>query len=124
LNKLVDTNTVNYLIRSDAPFIDRYASEVRAGHEFILSPVVHLEVTRYLKLKGASRLQRAYSRLIPDWQTVELTAGDWDIAADLWAQRHRLGRPIEDADLLIAVTALKTGTVLVTHNGVISAISV
>ncbi|MBW3623548.1 MAG: PIN domain-containing protein [Armatimonadetes bacterium] len=115
MNKLLDTDIVNYLIRSDSRLIERYARELRAGHNFILSPVVHLVVTRYLKLKSTHRLQRAYSRVIQSWRTVDFMTEDWNMAADLWAQRHRLGRPTEDADLLIAVTALKTGSVLVTN---------
>jgi len=37
-------------------------------------------------------------------------------AADLWAEAHRLGNPRNDADMIIAATALEEGRVLVTGN--------
>jgi predicted nucleic acid-binding protein len=43
-------------------------------------------------------------------------ADDWRTAADLWASRHRAGKPITDSDLLIAVSALKSGATLATNN--------
>jgi predicted nucleic acid-binding protein len=89
---------------------------MRAGAVFVLSILVHFEVTRYLQLRGARQIQRAYQGLVAGWPLVELSTADWDMAAGLWATRHRAGRPIEDADLLIAVTALKSGATLVTNN--------
>jgi predicted nucleic acid-binding protein len=72
--------------------------------------------SRYLMLKGATRVEQFYANLVANWFPVELLRQDWDTAADLWAQRHRQGKPIQDADLLIAVAALKTGACLVTNN--------
>ncbi len=77
---------------------------------------MHYEVTRYLKLKGARALARSYEELVAAWERLEILGGDWDVAADLWAERHRVGRPIEDSDLLIAVGALQSGATLVTNN--------
>ena len=37
-------------------------------------------------------------------------------AAELWADAHKLGHPINDADLIIAATALESGRPLVTGN--------
>ena len=69
-----------------------------------------------MKLKGATRVLEFYSNLVSGWLPVGLERADWERAADVWAQRHRVGRPIQDADLLIAVIALKTGATLVTNN--------
>lgn len=98
------------------PVKDRYRAAAQAGARFALSVVVNYEVVRYLRLRGSTRMERDYHSLVSNWTLVELTSADWDTAADLWVARHRKGRPIEDADLLIAVTALKAGAVLVTNN--------
>jgi predicted nucleic acid-binding protein len=113
---LPDSDTLNYVIKGIQPAKDRILAATRGGAEFALSLVVHYEVTRYHLLRRTTRLSRLYQQLTADWQRVELTGSDWDKATDLWVMRHRAGRPIEDADLLIAVTALKAGAVLVTNN--------
>lgn len=114
---LLDTDTVNYLLK-DRPLVsEHFHAAVLAGDDFILSPVVHYEVTRYLRLRGMRGAARAYANLIAAWGKMDLAGDDWDLAADLWADRHRAGRLIEDSDLLIAVCALRTGAVLVTNNG-------
>lgn len=112
----MDTDILNDVIKGISPTQERYAEAIDGGAVFILSPMVHFEVTRYLKLIGATRTLRSYSEITTNWLPVNLEPVDWDTAADIWARRHRSGRPISDADLLIAVTALKTGAVLVTNN--------
>lgn len=114
---LLDTNTLNYVLKQVRPVLDRFEAAVAAGADFVLCPVVHYEATRYYSLKNATRLLHEYQTLVADWNWIDLTGPDWDTTADLWARRHRAGSPIEDADLLIAVTARKAGAVLVTNNG-------
>jgi tRNA(fMet)-specific endonuclease VapC len=113
---LLDADTVNYLLKTRSPVKERFREATGAGASFVLSVIVHYQITRYLKLKAATRVQQFYVTLVSNWQLVGMDASDWDTAADLWAQRHRVGKPIEDADLLIAVAALKTGATLVTNN--------
>ena len=113
---LPDTNTINYAIKSDAIVQSYFARALASGATFALSSFVHYEVTRYLKLKGASRLARNYANLTAHWPRIEIMTTDWDDAADLWAAQHRVGQPIDDADLLIAISALKVGATVVTNN--------
>lgn len=111
-----DTDTLNYLVKQNPPVVHRFDEIAALGHHFLLSPVVDYEITRYYKLKGAQRFERVYRDLTQEWVRSEIRALEWERASELWAQRHRMGRPIEDADLLIAVSALKHGAILVTNN--------
>lgn len=113
---LPDTDSVNYIVKSVSPAVSRYQRAIESNAEMVLCPVVHYEVVRYLGLRRATKLRRRYDVLVQEWFPIELLREDWNTAADLWMQRHRAGRPITDADLLIAVTALKTEAVLVTNN--------
>src|SRR5438045_244371 len=106
---LLDADILNYLLKNMSPVTQRFREATRLGAGFVLSVTVHYQVSRYLKLKGASRVEQFYANLVANWLPVELNRQDWDTAADLWAQRHRAGKPIQDADLLIAVAALKAG---------------
>ena len=113
---LPDTNTINYAVKGNAIVEAHFAQALAAGATFVLSSFVHYEVTRYLTLKGATKQRRAYDTLVTNWPRVEIMTTDWDDAADLWAAQHRIGQPIDDADLLIAISALKVGATVVTNN--------
>lgn len=117
MNWLLDTNTLSYLLRSDAT-VRAHFEEIRSNpnHVFVLSPVVDFEFRRYTLLKNAYRAQARYEALVKNWLRADFRRDDWHLAATLWAERHRAGRPIDDADLLIAVTAIKQNAVLVTAN--------
>ena len=113
---LPDTNTLSYLLKGRQPVLERFEEAVGKGALFLLSPVVHYELTRYLKLKGAHRMLRAYEEITVSWQRSSLSFKDWEDAAQVWADRHRLGRSISDLDLFLAILARREGAVLVTSN--------
>lgn len=113
---ILDTNTLSYLLKGRPPVLQRMAETARRGAEFLLAPIVHYELTRYLSLKEAHRLARAYRELTSSWTSLEMGFSDWDAAAGLWAKRHRAGRAISDLDLLLAILARREGAVIVTAN--------
>src|SRR5262249_27301374 len=108
--------TLNHLIRERPAVAEIAAARVRRGDELLLAAPVHFELIRYLELKGASQLIRAYRKLTRFWTLVDLTFSDWSEAALLWADRHREGKAISDLDLLLAVIARREDAVLVTSN--------
>ncbi|WPL18207.1 PIN domain protein [Thiorhodovibrio winogradskyi] len=111
----LDTNAINDLLREQEPLMTHFR-RVRDHARFILCPVVDFEIRRYLLLKAATRNLAHYETLISAWYQPVTTLADWRHAAELWAQRHRIGNPISDADLLIAVCALRHNAILVTNN--------
>lgn len=113
---LLDTNTISYLLRGDPDVRARFHAQ-RAGRAlFVLSPMVDYEIRRYLLLKQATRNLARYEETTGAWLKSSLEIADWTRAAALWAERHRIGQGIEDADLLIAVTAIKHQATVVTNN--------
>ena len=114
---VLDTNIVSYLLRGNSAVQGGFNAARQATDTlFILSPVVDYEIRRYLLLKQASRNLAQYEALTAQWVEPPFDGAHWQQAATLWAQRHGSGQPIEDADLLIAVTALRQDAVLVTNN--------
>jgi predicted nucleic acid-binding protein len=113
---LPDSNIVSYLLREVEPVCARYFEAIAGEAVIMLSPIVDYEIRRYLKLKSASRSLARYESLTRSWVPVTLESTDWLLAADLWAERHRQGQAVADADLLIAVTVLKAGAFLVSNN--------
>lgn len=114
MSYLFDANAVSDLLRGHEPVKSRYLAQANA--QFLLSPVVDYEIRRYLLLKGATRNLAQFEALIATWIPITFDTSSWKLAARLWAERHRVGLAIADADLLIAVSALQCGTTLVTNN--------
>jgi predicted nucleic acid-binding protein len=113
---LLDTNTLNYILKDISPAPQRLDEAMRQGRRFLLASVAHYELTRYLRLKGAHRLLRLYFQLSANWQPCEPSFEDWNEASRLWADLHSSGRSMSDPDLLLAVLARKWNATLVTNN--------
>lgn len=113
---LLDSNIVSYLLRGDESVRLAYLESVQNGDDFFLSDVVDYELRRYLLLKNATRQLRRLEELTEAWIPVVLSSADWIEAARSWARLHRIGRSIDDRDLLIGVSAQKVAATLVTAN--------
>jgi predicted nucleic acid-binding protein len=113
---LPDTNTLNYLLKGFQKVRARFDEAVDRGDQFFLGSVVHYELIRYLNLKGSHRMTRIYEEITASWPRCSLSFEDWNEAARIWADRHRLGRSIADLDLLLAVLAVRESAVLITSN--------
>ncbi|HKV11654.1 MAG TPA: PIN domain-containing protein [Thermoanaerobaculia bacterium] len=113
---LLDTNTLNYILKGREAAVDQLGAAIRRDSTFLLGSMVHYELTRYLRLKGAHRLMRLYENLVVDWRRCNLAFEDWDEATRLWEERHRLGKSISDMDLLLATLARKENAIVVTSN--------
>jgi predicted nucleic acid-binding protein len=113
---LLDTNTLNYLAKGYQPVTDHLEVAIARNSVFLLSSIAEYELTRYLDLRGMSRLERNYRDITAHWRRCNLNFDDWREAARLWAERHRLGQSISDLDLLLAVMARREEATLVTSN--------
>jgi predicted nucleic acid-binding protein len=66
--------------------------------------------------RDAKNQMQALERLVARFEWCDVLQADWEHAAYLWAERAKIGRPIEDADVLIAAQAKRLGAILVTDN--------
>ena len=113
---VLDANIVAEILKSDAVVLNRF-QELSAGeHEFLACPIVFYEVKRGLLWRDAHKQMLIFEHLFDDFTWQDYTSDDWNLAAELWAKRRVLGRPISETDLLIAVFARNRGAVLVTRN--------
>jgi predicted nucleic acid-binding protein len=116
MTRMFDSDTLNYAVKGNPVVMDRYRAMVAAGATFVLCPMVEYEVVRYLRLRWMRHYQRALEDFVAHWQRAVFDQATFDMAVDLWVERHKAGHPVADADLLIAVTAIQNDAVLVTNN--------
>jgi predicted nucleic acid-binding protein len=116
-NYVLDTNIVSAIVRRrDRALIAKMNSVINPEDQFLGCPVVWYEVRRGLLARDAKLQMRVFERVFSRFSWQDYNLNDWTLATTLWAQRRVQGRPVSDADLMIAVFALNRSVVLVTDN--------
>lgn len=114
---LLDTDTLSDILKQKNPTVTGHAAAYLALHgQFAFSSITRYEIVRGLKAKGATRQLTQFGMFCRHSLVLPVTDGILDRAADLWVTANRAGHPRNDADLVIAATALEHGLVLVTGN--------
>jgi tRNA(fMet)-specific endonuclease VapC len=116
LPALLDTDILSALMRRQPPAV-AHARRYLVEHQHLaFSVITRYEVLRGLLAKSAHRQRSAFDRLCAASDVLPLTDPIVDRAAEIYADLHRRGELIGDADILIAATALVQDRILVTNN--------
>lgn len=113
---LLDTTTFSSILRHEPATYRKLRQEIVNDVTVLVSPVVYYELRRGLLKRNALRLLQALDEMITEYLWIDVTRGDWETAASLWAKTRRDGQPIEDADIIIAAQANRRGAVVMTDN--------
>lgn len=113
---VLDTNVFAAILRGEPTTTQRVSSALTAGSEFLLCPIVFFEVYRGLLHRDAKKQLRFFLSYVTTQTQSDFVSSDWERAARLWADLHRKGQQVADADLLIGVYALGRQAVVVTDN--------
>lgn len=114
---LLDTNIVSYILKKNLILNTKLREVNRSGEEVFISCITYFEAKRGLLAINATRqlaefdsFFRKYDVLFID--DIEIIEKACEIHADL----KRKGTPIQDADVLIAATAITHGLILVSND--------
>lgn len=115
---LLDTDTLTEVLKRKDPQVRQNAAAYFAQHgHFTISAVTRFEILRGLKEKGAAAQIARFQQFCTRSRILGVDDAVFDRATDLWVAARRGGHPCQDADLLIAATALEQALDLVTGNG-------
>ena len=112
----LDTNTVSYFIQGNERVKTRMRSALEEGHNIIIPPITYYEIRRGFKHKSAPAKEKAFTSMCLTCPVGEMTVSTWEHAAEIYGNSHRMGNPINDADILIAAFCVVGGYTLVTNN--------
>jgi predicted nucleic acid-binding protein len=110
------SNIISYLLKKDLEIINRYRCESMKGNEFVIPHVAYYEVKRWLLEIGAKNKQMEFDKLCLSIPLGEISKPEWDIASVRYAQMRKIGKPVDDADLIIAAFCINNGYTLITNN--------
>jgi tRNA(fMet)-specific endonuclease VapC len=114
---LLDTNILSYILRKNVIIDNKLRQVTRNGNQVFLSCITYYEVKRGLLAVNAARQLANFQQFCTDYEVLFLD--DIDIieqACKIHANLKIKGRPIQDADVLIAATAITRGLVLVSND--------
>ncbi len=114
---LLDTDTLSEVIRArNARVLQQAREYLEADGSFTFSIITRYEVLRGLEAEQARRQIAAFEQRCRVSTVLPLTDEIVVRAARIYGDLHRAGRLIDDADILIATTALAHDLTLVTDN--------
>lgn len=112
---LLDTDMLSELWKLRDPIVQQHALHYQSVHgAFAFSAMTRYEVLRGYRRHGAANQEARFEIFCRHSLVLPITNAILDRAADLWAHAHRQGVARNDADLIIAATALEHGRTLVT----------
>ena len=113
---LIDTDVLSAIMRKHSRASERARQYLELHRQFTFSVVTKYEVLRGLLAKGAVRQLSIFDQLCSASRIVPVNDAVIVRAAAIYADLHRRGELISDADILIAATAMTHHMALVTNN--------
>jgi tRNA(fMet)-specific endonuclease VapC len=114
---LLDTNIFSYILRKNLIVDNKLREVTRSGNQVFLSCITYYEVKRGLLAVNATRQLADFHQFCNDYEVLFLDNIDIiEQACKIHADLKIKGTPIQDADVLIAATAIVRGLVLVSND--------
>ncbi|MDJ0795796.1 MAG: type II toxin-antitoxin system VapC family toxin [Calothrix sp. MO_167.B12] len=114
---LLDTNIVTAIGKKNKKITDRLNEVELQGEEVFISCITYYEVKRGLLSTNATRQLLEFHEFCQEVTVLFLDEIEIiEKASEIHADLKRRGRPIQDADILIAATAITCGLILVSND--------
>jgi len=114
---LLDTNIVSYILKRNINLEQKIETVTLLGEEVFISCITYYEIKRGLVAANATRQLTGFDIFFQKYEVLFLD--DIEIieqACKIYADLKIKGRPIQDADILIAATAITRGLVLISND--------
>jgi tRNA(fMet)-specific endonuclease VapC len=112
----LDTNIISAVVREDLTVLQRLKDATTDLHEISIPAFAYYETKCGLELPKYAKKNAAFERLVARYTLLPLDTKTLDQAARIYQQLRAQGTPLEDADILIAASALEHKAILVTDN--------
>ena len=114
---LIDTDILSEILKAKRPELSRRAEQYLSQYQQLtFSAITLYEIERGLLAKRATRLLSQFGVIAQAFNVLIVSISVLRRAAALWSIAKLRGRPQNDADLIIAATALENDLALVTGN--------
>ena len=114
---LLDTNIVTYILKKNVLVNNKLEEVRRQGQKAFISCITYYEVKRGLLAVNATKQLSEFNQLCQRYKVLLLD--DIEIierSSEIHKYLKSRGNSLEDADILIAATAITRGLILVSHD--------
>jgi len=112
----LDTNIISYVLNGNITLSEKLESITQSGEKVVIPLIVYYEIKRGLIANKATKKMHIFDNLCLKLNIQDLTVDDMNTAASIYAHHKRIGKLIDDSDLLISAQCVTQGYMLITHN--------
>lgn len=113
---LVDTDILSMFFRNNPNVVSNFKAYLKNHDKINLSIITFYEILSGLKHRDALKQLDLFLKFTKHNSVLPLTEGSTTISSDLYARLRKVGKMLDDIDVLIAGVAIANNLVLVTHN--------
>ena len=112
----LDTNIISYILNGNTNVKNRIEELILQDNNISVPIFAYYEIKRGLISVGATAKFERFDNFVKVCNLVNVDISTFDLASQIYAQLKQTGNLIEDADLLIGVSALEHNAILITNN--------
>jgi len=117
MNYVIDTNIITALMKKDLRIKAKLQEMVIRGKEVFISAISYYEIKRGLLAAAAKKRLGVFHQMCGQLGILYLDNLEiFERASEIYADLKREGKPIGDADILIAATALTQNLIVVSDD--------
>lgn len=113
---LLDSDTLSFYFKKYPKVVAEAQNYLRQHEIFTYSIISRFEIRRGMKVRGANTQLKTFDLFCRQNEVIELNDQIIIRASEIYADLHKRGRIVGDADILIAATALENNLAVVTNN--------
>ncbi len=112
----LDTNIITAFLKNDLRVVQRISDYLELFEKLTINIISYYEILRGLKDLGNEEKLKRFEGFIQENELVSIGKDTVEKAAEIYADLKKEGNLIEDADILMASTAIVEDLVLITNN--------
>ncbi len=112
----LDTNIITAFLKNDLRVVEKVSDYLESFDKLTINIISYYEILRGLKDLGNEEKLRKFDDFIQENELISIGKKTIETAAEIYAYLKKKGNLIEDADILMASTAIVEDLVLITNN--------
>ena len=113
---VLDTNIISFYLKGNDRVVNNLTRALINGDSVLVAPIAYYEIKRGLLAVDSQKRLKAFEDFCEIFGIGQLDNKVLDVAATIYAEQKRMGRRMEDADILIAAFCKCRAFALVTNN--------